>query len=101
MLGPTGYAPLAKEAPPTRAELAGRHFADHGLVLAEGFSRAPGPRVLVHRRAVEGHGGLVDTSVILALTDEPLGFDVEVDPTDYAPAAALLAQQIGWPERRM
>lgn len=100
VVGPVGYALFANGAPPTRTELADRYFADYDLVLAEGFSSEPGPRVLVHRRAVEGRGGLYGASVIFALTDEPLGFDVEVDPTDYAAAADLLAQHIGWPQGR-
>lgn len=98
LVGPAGYALFATGEPPTRPELVARHFADHDLVLAEGFSREPGPRVLVHRRGVDGRSGQFGEGVIFAVTDEPLGFDVEVEPADHEAAAALLARHIGRPD---
>lgn len=75
----------------TLEALAARFFADCDLVLAEGFSSDPGPKVLVNRTGIERRADIDATEVLAAVTDEPLGFPLEVTPADLSPLAQLLA----------
>jgi molybdopterin-guanine dinucleotide biosynthesis protein len=91
VVGPDGYALFAQGEPPTRTELVERHFGDHDLVLVEGFRSEPGPTVIVHRAAVEPKVVEHLGTVVCAVTDAPLGYDIEILPGDWDAVAGVLA----------
>lgn len=67
-----------------------RYMTDVDLVLAEGFTDSPVPKVLVHRSGRE-HKELPEGSdVLFVLTDEPLGYETELAHDDLGRALELL-----------
>lgn len=81
-------------ARPTLGELVERYFADRDLVLVEGFSSENRPCVLISRRDVAPRELPERESVLFAMVDEPLGYDVELSPADIAKAADMLADHV-------
>lgn len=91
VVGPEGYALKSAVAPASLDALVDRHFRDADLVVAEGFTGSPGPKVLVHRRGITPKPLPNPEEVILAVTDEPLGFPSETTPDDIDGVAEQLA----------
>lgn len=91
VVGPEGYALKSAALPASLDVLVGRHFRDADLVVAEGFTGSPGPKVLVHRRGITPKPLPNPEEVILAVTDEPLGFPSETTPDDIDGVAEQLA----------
>lgn len=89
LVGPDG---VVVQAPPTDdlARIAARHAYDADLVIAEGFSTAVAPKILVHRRGFPVKWPPNREEVILAVTDEPLGAPHEVGLDDVDEVARLL-----------
>lgn len=98
LVGPTEHA-LFRRNEPGGAEplpvLVERYFTDTDLVLAEGYTTEPGPKVLVHRRVVVPRDPPPAGEVLFAVTDEPLGFEVEIPASDLARAVDLLVSRVG------
>lgn len=91
VVGPEGFALRSDAAPASLDALVGRFFRDADLVVAEGFTGSPGPKVLVHRRGIEAKPLPNPEEVILAVTDEPLGYPSETTPDDIDGVAEQLA----------
>lgn len=72
--------------------LAGRYFTECDLVLVEGFSSEPGPKILVRRSDIEQREDIDSSEVIAAVTDVPLGYPLEVRPDTLEPLVDLLAE---------
>lgn len=87
-------APRTETRHTTLATLVHRHLRDCDLVLAEGFTWEPGPKVLVHRRGIEPKVPPSPADVVLVVTDEPLGYDCELDPDALGQIAARLADVV-------
>jgi len=82
VVGPDEQVLFRRVAPEPLAALVARFFEGCDVVLAEGFSWELGPRVLVHRRGVVPKPLPAPDVVLLAVTDEPLGYRVEVRPDE-------------------
>ncbi len=97
LVGPTEHA-LFRRNEPGGAEplpvLVDRYFTDTDLVLAEGYTAEPGPKVLVHRHEIAPRDPPLASEVLFAVTDEPLGYEVELTVTDLGRAVDLLLGQV-------
>lgn len=78
----------------TLADLVGGYFDACDVVLVEGFGAAPGPKILVHRHGFEPKTLPDPAAVILAVTDEPLGFTREVNAGEIEAIADVIADRI-------
>jgi molybdopterin-guanine dinucleotide biosynthesis protein B len=99
LVGPEGHAlfhlnpePLAD--PPSLRELVGRYFTDRDLVLVEGFSSEGGPCVLISRQEVPRKAPPPPETVLFAMSDEPLGYAVELHPDDIDAAVEQLLDHV-------
>jgi molybdopterin-guanine dinucleotide biosynthesis protein MobB len=69
-------------------------FAGCDVVLAEGFSWERGPKLVVHRSGLTPKPRPPAEGVLVAVTDEPLGYPVEVAPEKLDAIAESLATLI-------
>jgi len=90
LIGPDQRTLTEAGGAPPLGVLVDRHFRDADLVLVEGFSRERGPAVLVHRHGVERRAVADPATVVLTVTDEPLGEGPEVAPDDLEAVADRL-----------
>jgi len=95
VVGNDGYAVRGTPNAMTVDALMTRHFDATDIVLAEGFSSAPGRKLLVHRREVPPKPLNHPEEVFLAVTDEPLGYPAETAPDDVDGVASTLAALVG------
>jgi molybdopterin-guanine dinucleotide biosynthesis protein B len=98
LVGPEGHVlfhvpPEPVQRPPIR-DLVDRYFADRDLVLVEGFSSEGGPCVLINRREVARKAPPAPETVLFAMTDEPLGYTVELHSDDITSAVDLIADHV-------
>lgn len=99
LVGPQGHVLFHLNSEPDDprpglAELVSRYFADRDLVLVEGFTSEGGPCVLISRKGVERKAPPPVERVLFAVTDEPLGYSVELSPDDITTAADMLAEHV-------
>lgn len=101
LVGPEGHVLFDLAGPPPAlAELVERYFADRDLVLVEGFSSENRPCVVIRRSEVAPRALPERDSVLFAIVDEPLGYDIELCADDIAKAADLLAEHSAASETR-
>ncbi len=72
----------------------GRHFGEVDLVLVEGFGDRPGPKILVHRKAIRPKERPPQSEVLFVITDEPLGQPLELAAPEIDRAADLLLAHV-------
>jgi molybdopterin-guanine dinucleotide biosynthesis protein B len=89
LVGPSGHVLFSTEQASV-SEAICRHFGSVDLVLVEGLVSRPGPKVLIHRREIPPKGVPDRDEVLFAMTDEPLGYQVELGPDDIEAAVDLL-----------
>lgn len=94
LVGPEEQVLFRRTVPEQLSVLVTRSFAGCDLVLAEGFSWERGLRVLVHRRGCASKPPPAADDVLLAVTDEPLGYPLEMAFDDIEAAADHLVAVI-------
>lgn len=94
LVGPTEHALFRRGEADPLPVLVERYFTEIDLVLAEGYTTEPGPKVVVHRRVVPPRDPPPAVDVLFAVTDEPLGYDVELASDDLGKAVDLLAEHL-------
>ena len=82
IVGPDELVVRARTQPESLGALVEQFAGGADLVLAEGFSWEPGPRILVRRRGVMPKEPASMEDVVLVATDEPTGDPREVAPDD-------------------
>lgn len=91
LTGPDGYV-LFSSGEDSLASLIARYFHETDLVLVEGYAGTPGRKILVHRRDITPKEPPPSTEVLFAVTDEPLGFPVEIDHEGLDEAVELIVE---------
>lgn len=98
LVGPHGHvlfrSAAPREEPPQLRNLVDLYFADRELVLVEGFSSEGGPCVVISRRDVPRKPPPDPHTVLFAMVDEPLGYEVELHPDDIDRAVDLLVEHV-------
>ncbi len=93
LVGPGEYAAiwpdskLADEEAPIRAAAL---FPEAEVILVEGYSSLPGPKIFVHRRGIPPKFPPVREEVICAVSDEECGFEPRFLPTQASEIAELV-----------
>lgn len=80
---------------PSTLDLVNTLMPDADLVVAEGHGSLSGPKILVHRAGVAPRHLSDPENVIAAVTDEPLGFDVELTHDQITEVADVIINAIG------
>lgn len=82
IVGPDEFVVRSRAQPESLAALVQQYASGADLVLAEGFSWEPGPKILVRRRGVKPKEPASMEDVVLVATDEPTGDPREVASDD-------------------
>lgn len=94
LVGPEEQARCRRAVPEPLSVLVTSLFAGCDVVLAEGFSWERGPKLVVHRSGLTPKPRPPAEGVLVAVTDEPLGYPVEVAPENVDAIAESLATLI-------
>jgi molybdopterin-guanine dinucleotide biosynthesis protein B len=94
LVGPEEQVLFRRAQPGRLCDLVAASFADCDLVVAEGFSWERGPKVVVHRRGLAAKERPPTEETLLVVTDEPLGYPVEVAPDALEVIADALARLV-------
>jgi molybdopterin-guanine dinucleotide biosynthesis protein MobB len=94
LVGPEEQVLFRRATPEQLSVLVARSFAGCDLVLAEGFSWERGLRVLIHRRGCTPKPPPAADDVLLVVTDEPLGYPLELAFDDLEAAVEHLVAAI-------
>ncbi|KAA0236261.1 MAG: hypothetical protein JJLCMIEE_00013 [Acidimicrobiales bacterium] len=92
LTGPDGYVLFSSAGESSLPDLIARYFHDTDLVLVEGYAGTPGRKILVHRRDIAPKEPPPSTEVLFAVTDEPLGFPIEIDHEGLDKAVDLIVE---------
>ncbi len=98
LVGPKEYAaiwPGTELADAEAPALAARLFSEADVVLVEGFSSLPGPKVYVHRRGVAPKVPPRRGEVVCAVADEECGFEPCFAPGNPEAVADFLESHFG------
>lgn len=94
LLSNTEAVVMWRQNPPSVVDLIERVSDDVDVVLIEGFGALGGPKILVHRKEVEPKPVRDPELIIAAVTDEPLGFRVELAHDQIDELADLVVSEI-------
>lgn len=95
LVSETEAAVMWRRNPPKVEELIDIVATDVDVVVIEGYGALPGAKVLVHRKVVEPKPIKDPEQIIAAVTDEPLGYEVEFSHDQVEALADLIAGQVG------
>ncbi|RIK08639.1 MAG: molybdopterin-guanine dinucleotide biosynthesis protein B [Acidobacteria bacterium] len=88
-------AVMWRRDPPRVEDLIDLVAKEVDIVVIEGYGALPGPKVLVHRAVVEPKPVKDPERIIAAVTDEPLGYEMEFAHDEVDALADLIAGQVG------
>lgn len=94
LVGPEEQVLFRRAQPGRLRDLVATFFTDCDLVVAEGFSWERGPRVVVHRRGLAAKELPPAEETLVVVTDEPLGYPVEVTPEALEVIADAVARVV-------
>lgn len=93
LLSETEAAVMWRRNPPNVEELIDLVAADVDIVVIEGYGALRGAKVLVHRKAIKPKPISDPEQIIAAITDEPLGYDVELSHDQVEALADVIVGQ--------
>jgi molybdopterin-guanine dinucleotide biosynthesis protein MobB len=94
LVGPEEQMLFRRAVPEPLSVLVTSLFAGCDIVLAEGFLWERGPKLVVHRSGLTSKPRPPVEEVLVAITDEPLGYPVEAAPEKLDAIAESLATLI-------
>ena len=94
LVGPEEQVLFRRARPGRLRDLVDASFVGCDLVIAEGFSGEPGPKVVVHRRGLPPKDLPPAEKMVLLVTDEPLGYPLEVSSDSLDAIAEVFVRLI-------
>ncbi len=94
LVGPEEQVLFRRTQPARLRDLVDASFDGCDIVLAEGFSWEPEPKIVVHRRGTTAKALPPTEETLLVVTDEQLGYPLEVSPTALDAIAETLVRLV-------